>query len=174
MILMVHNNGGSPKWWAKEGKFGRGSAMWGPIEYMHLGKTEGETSATWLDKQKTGYDVVVDGIPASTLMLLSGSYSSASNEAIAGVADVLISCERSSGGVAMSSLARVAKHVAEQCLDSHPHLRAMWDAKMDANGAPVDAVLVEPPVSVAEMLQDLGKHLREPVATEAAPSPWEF
>ena len=39
MILMVHNNGGSPKWWAKEGKFGRGSAMWGPIEYMHLGKT---------------------------------------------------------------------------------------------------------------------------------------
>ena len=76
MILMVHNNGGSPKWWAKEGKFGRGSAMWGPIEYMHLGKTEGETSATWLDKQKTGYDVVVDGIPASTLMLLSGSYSS--------------------------------------------------------------------------------------------------
>lgn len=84
MILMVHNNGGSPKWWAKEGKFGRGSAMWGPIEYMHLGKTEGETSATWLDKQKTGYDVVVDGIPASTLMLLSGSYSSASNEAIAG------------------------------------------------------------------------------------------
>ncbi|MBA1026873.1 hypothetical protein H0O36_26975, partial [Escherichia coli] len=51
--------------------------MWGPIEYMHLGKTEGETSVTWLDKQKTGYDVVVDGIPASTLMLLSGSYSSA-------------------------------------------------------------------------------------------------
>lgn len=174
MILMVHNNGGSPKWWAKEGKFGRGPAMWGAIEYMHLGKTEGETSATWLDKQKSGYEVVGDGIPASTLMLLSGAFSAASNEAIAGIADIFITCARPDVGPAMRSMARVAKHVADQCLESHPHLRAMWEAKMNANGAPVDDVPVEAPVSVAEMLQDLGKHLREPVANEAAPSPWEF
>jgi hypothetical protein len=176
MYLMVHDNGGTPKWWAREGQFGRGDCAWGSVDTSHLQGQEGSTNTTWTDKQKKGYKLAGE-VQKLTVDLLRGKVDVPADlitpAIVTELRDLARLHQRPSAGAGYIAISDVADATARRVLARHPELQSVWDGK--AQSAPTtDGIKVAPPPkqTVAEMLQQLGK---QPATVDAAPAnPWEF
>lgn len=181
MFLMVHDNGGAPKWWARTGQFGRGDAWWGSMTPSRLERTTGNTSTTWVAKQKRGYELAGEVNKATVELLCGvavgdlGDLGTEGQQVMMELRDLSRLDRRPGATTGFSALAKLASETAKSLLTVRGDLLPIWTGQnqtAQAGDAADDGIDVPPPppVTVADMLKQLGQQ----DAGTATANPWEF